>query len=40
MAMVVCMPNFIPLEIGTPNNGGSVVTAAGLISLSSRRPTI
>ena len=23
------MPTFIPLEIGTPSNGGSVVTAGG-----------
>ena len=28
------MPTFIPLEIGTPNNGGSVVTAGGLIFIS------
>ena len=28
------MPTFIPLEIGTPNNGGSVVTAGGLIFIA------
>ena len=28
------MPTFIPLEIGTPNNGGSAVTAGGLIFIS------
>ncbi|MGY8669139.1 hypothetical protein Q3C01_43240 [Bradyrhizobium sp. UFLA05-109] len=28
------MPSFIPLEIGTPNNGGSVVTAGGPIFIS------
>ena len=28
------MPTFIPLEIGTPNNGGPVVTAGGLISIA------
>ena len=28
------MPTFIPLEIGTPNNGGSVVTAGGLVFIS------
>jgi len=28
------IPTFIPLEIGTPNNGGSVVTAGGLIFIS------
>ena len=28
------MPTFIPLEIGTPNNGGPVVTAGGLIFIA------
>ena len=28
------LPTFIPLEIGTPNNGGSAVTAGGLIFIS------
>jgi quinoprotein glucose dehydrogenase len=28
------MPTFIPLEIGTPNNGGPVVTAGGLIFMA------
>src|SRR5262249_43152871 len=28
------MPTFIPLEIGTPNNGGSVITAGGLIFIA------
>jgi quinoprotein glucose dehydrogenase len=28
------LPTFIPLEIGTPNNGGSVVTAGGLIFIA------
>ena len=28
------IPTFIPLEIGTPNNGGSVVTAGGLIFIA------
>jgi quinoprotein glucose dehydrogenase len=28
------MPTFIPLEIGTPNNGGAVVTAGGLIFIA------
>jgi quinoprotein glucose dehydrogenase len=28
------MPTFIPLEIGTPNNGGSAVTAGGLIFIA------
>ena len=28
------MPTFIPLEIGTPNSGGSVVTAGGLIFIA------
>lgn len=25
------LPSFLPFEIGTPNNGGAVVTASGLI---------
>src|SRR5882757_5651898 len=25
------LPSFMPFEIGTPNNGGTVVTASGLI---------
>jgi quinoprotein glucose dehydrogenase len=28
------IPSFLPLEIGTPNNGGSVVTASGLIFIA------
>src|ERR1700721_269287 len=28
------LPTFIPLEVGTPNNGGSVVTAGGLIFIA------
>jgi quinoprotein glucose dehydrogenase len=28
------MPTFIPLEIGTPNNGGPIVTASGLIFIA------
>src|SRR5262249_11590630 len=28
------MPTFIPLEIGTPNNGGSAITAGGLIFIA------
>jgi len=28
------LPTFIPLEIGTPNNGGPVVTASGLIFIA------
>jgi quinoprotein glucose dehydrogenase len=28
------MPAFIPLEIGAPNNGGSVVAAGGLIFIA------
>jgi len=28
------LPTFIPLEIGTPNNGGPVVTAGGLIFIA------
>jgi quinoprotein glucose dehydrogenase len=28
------IPTFIPLEIGTPNNGGPVVTAGGLIFIA------
>ena len=28
------MPTFIPLEIGTPNNGGPVVTKTGLIFIA------
>jgi len=28
------LPSFIPLEIGTPNNGGPVVTASGLIFIA------
>ena len=29
------IPSMLPLEIGTPNNGGSVVTAGGLIFIAS-----
>lgn len=29
------IPSFLPFEIGTPNNGGAVVTASGLIFIAS-----
>lgn len=29
------IPSYLPFEIGTPNNGGSVVTASGLIFIAS-----
>ena len=28
------IPSMLPLEIGTPNNGGSVVTAGGLVFIA------
>ncbi|SNR78343.1 pyrroloquinoline quinone-dependent dehydrogenase [Puniceibacterium sediminis] len=28
------IPSFLPLDIGTPNNGGSVVTASGLVFIA------
>ena len=28
------IPSFLPLDIGTPNNGGAVVTASGLIFIA------